>query len=214
MKPTYNAISPEGQKPFCITFDTFGFFARSIEDLQLLADAYHLTDDEPPAPMPVKGSKIAFIKTPLWPAAGLGTVDAMQKAFSIFERHGVGIEHVDLPAEFGDGPHLTRLFRIIARTSSRVAYLKEYLQDKTKLDPELHDAVANKNIPSNKIAVQALDEFAKIRSYFGEIALKYDVIITPSAVDEAPLGLNYTGDWTFNFLWTVNAHSPVLDRLN
>lgn len=33
MKPTYNAISPEGMKTCSITIDTFGFFARSMEDL-------------------------------------------------------------------------------------------------------------------------------------------------------------------------------------
>ena len=37
LKPTYNAISPEGTKTFSFTFDTFGFMARSVDDLQLLA---------------------------------------------------------------------------------------------------------------------------------------------------------------------------------
>ena len=33
MKPTHNGISLEGQKAFAPTFDTFGFFTRSAEDL-------------------------------------------------------------------------------------------------------------------------------------------------------------------------------------
>ncbi|PTD07630.1 Glutamyl-tRNA [Fusarium culmorum] len=42
MKPTFNAISIEGQKAFAPTFDTFGFFGRSIDDLKLLADVFSL----------------------------------------------------------------------------------------------------------------------------------------------------------------------------
>ena len=37
LKPTYGVVSPEGTKHFSNTFDTLGFFARSIEDLQLVA---------------------------------------------------------------------------------------------------------------------------------------------------------------------------------
>lgn len=64
-KPTYNAISPEGQKTFSTSFDTFGFFARSIQDLQLVADVFALKDDEPPRDLSLKEASIALIKTPI-----------------------------------------------------------------------------------------------------------------------------------------------------
>nr|ODN86714.1 hypothetical protein L203_03962 [Cryptococcus depauperatus CBS 7841] len=50
MKPTFSAISVEGQKAFSPSFDSFGFFARGIEDLQLLADVFALQDDKSSPP--------------------------------------------------------------------------------------------------------------------------------------------------------------------
>ncbi|TGO29197.1 hypothetical protein BPAE_0017g00020 [Botrytis paeoniae] len=47
MKPTYNAIPLEGQKICSISLDTLGFFSRSVEDLQLLADVFSLKDAHP-----------------------------------------------------------------------------------------------------------------------------------------------------------------------
>lgn len=65
MKPTYNAILLEGQKTFAPTFDTLGFFARSVEDLQLLADVFALTDDGPPRDIPLEDLSVALLKTPM-----------------------------------------------------------------------------------------------------------------------------------------------------
>jgi hypothetical protein len=36
------------------------------------------------------------------------------------------------------------------------------------------------------------------------MATKYDVLVTPSAADEAPVGLGDMGDAQFNFVWTVS----------
>ena len=77
MKPTYNAISPEGQKTCTMTIDSSGFFARSIDDLQLVADVFALTDDGPLKDISLKEARVAFIKTPVWPRAGPGTITDM-----------------------------------------------------------------------------------------------------------------------------------------
>ena len=89
MKPTYGAISTEGQKTCSITVDTFGFFARSMEDLQIFADVFALKDDEPPKDIPLIEARVAFMKTPVWPRAGPGTIAAFEKAAKILENHGV-----------------------------------------------------------------------------------------------------------------------------
>lgn len=43
-----------------------------------------------------------------------------------------------------------------------------------------------------------------MRPIFDKIAADYSAIITPSAVDEAPLRLNEMGSSVFNWFWTVN----------
>lgn len=51
MKLTWNAISREGLKIYSISLDTLGFFARCVEDLDLICDAFQIHDD-PPHPLP------------------------------------------------------------------------------------------------------------------------------------------------------------------
>lgn len=62
MKPSHNAVSPECQTTFSTTFDTFGFFARSVADLQLVANVFTLDDDDTPKDISLEDS-VALIKT-------------------------------------------------------------------------------------------------------------------------------------------------------
>lgn len=70
-KPTHNAISLEGAKAVAPTFDTIGFFARSIEDLELVADVFAQGDDESPTITELKDISVTVIKTPMWPRGDL-----------------------------------------------------------------------------------------------------------------------------------------------
>ena len=58
-----------------LTFDTVGFFARDVADIDLLANALQVKDDEEPRNevFELKGSRIAFCKSPLWTAAEQST---------------------------------------------------------------------------------------------------------------------------------------------
>jgi hypothetical protein len=44
----------------------------------------------------------------------------------------------------------------------------------------------------------------RIRVLINKLIESYTVILTPSVVDEAPLGLGDMGSATFNTLWTVS----------
>ena len=47
---------------------------------------------------------------------------------------------------------------------------------------------------SRKAQLEAYDGCARLRPVWDEIASRYDIVITPSVVDEAPLGITNTGD--------------------
>lgn len=85
MKPSLNAISPQGVKVVSFSLDTCGFFARSMEDLQLAAEVFGFATPHPTIPL-VRGFTIAFVKTPFWDMAGSGTIDAMSKAAEILAK--------------------------------------------------------------------------------------------------------------------------------
>lgn len=102
-QPTWNAISREGLAVYSLTLDTLGLYARSITDLQLLSSIFRLSDDTPiPAsPFQLKGAKIAFTKTHVWPKAGPGLKATWEKAKTLLESKGAVVEELEMPEEFG-----------------------------------------------------------------------------------------------------------------
>lgn len=204
MKPTYNAISSEGTKTFSITFDTIGFFARSIEDLQLVAEVLMIEDDEPPNDISLKEASVALIKTPMWPKAGPSTEAAMKQAADILQASGVRVEEIPLPPEIGGSEAFEQMQRIIMKREAQVALLREYRVDKTRIAPSIRRIVENSSNSTHKEQTHAEDTLASIRSVMDKLAANYSAIITPSAVDEAPLGLDDMGSPVFNTLWTAS----------
>lgn len=137
MKPTYNPISSEDQKTCSATIDTFGFLARSIEDLQLVGDVFALKDIVPPRDIPLKEARVAVMKTPMWHQAGSGTVAAIEKAAAVLESCGAKVEQVSFPLEFDDFNTLKRMHNAVTNSDAQTAFLKEYRMDKSKLHPAI-----------------------------------------------------------------------------
>jgi Asp-tRNA(Asn)/Glu-tRNA(Gln) amidotransferase A subunit family amidase len=128
----------------------------------------------------------------------------METAAAILKRHGVYVEEVSFPPEFSDAKALKRMFAVVTNSDAEAAFLREYRMDRTKLAPEIYDLVENRANYTRKERVQALDKYAYMRSIFDDIAANYTAIITPSAPDEAPLGLGDMGSAAFNYIWTVS----------
>ncbi|CAH0043789.1 unnamed protein product [Clonostachys solani] len=210
MKPTHDAISTEGQKVLAPTLDTFGFFARSIEDLRLIANIFGLKDDESPRDMPLKEISVAIMKTPMWSEAGPGTVAAMEKAAAILREGGVEVTEVPFPDEISDADALKDIQKKIIRGEGQAAFLREYRVDKANLSPQVCRLVENHSNYTRKELAEASDTYSQMRRSMNKLAENYSVILTPSAVDEAPLGLDDMGAATFNTLWT-GFHMPVIN---
>ncbi|KAJ5627579.1 hypothetical protein N7528_005006 [Penicillium herquei] len=194
MKPTYNAISLEGQK-------------SSAEDLQLLANVFALKDDElpPQEDIHIDQVSVAWIKTPMWSQAGPSTVAALEQAAAILQNLGARVEEIDLPPELADAEDLRRIQELITNAEARVSFLREYRIGKAELSPEIQNIVENVSNHTHEELVEASDTYARMRELVNNLAQNYSVILTPSAVDEAPLGLEDMGSATFNTLWTVGA---------
>jgi Asp-tRNA(Asn)/Glu-tRNA(Gln) amidotransferase A subunit family amidase len=101
-QPTWGSISREGLAQYSMTCDTLGLYSRSAEDLELLAGVFQLADDETvsPAQFNIKDSKIAFLKTHIWPKAGTGTKAAWDKAKSLLKNEGAIVNEIELPEAF------------------------------------------------------------------------------------------------------------------
>ncbi|KAL6408215.1 Glutamyl-tRNA(Gln) amidotransferase subunit A-like protein [Ilyonectria robusta] len=207
LKPTWNAISAEGQKVSSVTLDTFGFMSRSIEDLQVLADIFSLRDDDPPKEIRLNEARFAFVKTPVWPKAGAGTIAAMERAVQILKDAGATVEEVTLPSEFDN---LLSLQNQVLQAEAGVAFYREYNTRRDQISDKLADMARNIDTCSKKEFLRAFDIIASLRPKIDDIADQYTAIITPSSVDVAPVGIEWTGSSDFNGIWTA-LHTPVLN---
>ncbi|KAF6825196.1 amidase [Colletotrichum plurivorum] len=210
IKPTWNSISREGQKIYSLILDTLGLFARSVEDLQLLVDVFDLQDDEPvPERFEVRGAKFALLKTMVWPQAGPGTKDAMAKAAELLKAHGAEVKEIEFGPEVADLPkwHAT-----VLHSEGRVNFLPDYRTDKHRLHEFLVGHVDNVNKITRKAQVEAFDNIAIARPIVDRMLGRYDAVLVPSVVDEAPEGLGSTGSAAFNAPWTA-LHVPVVNLI-
>ncbi|KAF6826137.1 glutamyl-tRNA amidotransferase subunit A (amidase) [Colletotrichum plurivorum] len=205
-KPTWNAISPEGQKMSSTTLDTFALMARSVADLQKLADVFVLQDDEPSSTISLSGAKFAVVRSPVWPSAGPGTITALEQAIRILEGAGAQVEEVTLPCDFDD---ILEMQNQILEAEIGVAFLREYSTCPNQISNYVANIADTINTGSKRAYLRALDRVAALRPKMDEIADKYTAIITPSAVDVAPQGRG-TGSSDFNAMWTA-LHTPVVN---
>lgn len=81
--------------------------------------------------------------------------------------------------------------------------IADYLLDKDQLDPSLIGHVENSKNVSRKAQLESYDNCARLRPVWDDIANKYDAVITPSVVDEAPVGIQDTGSAAFCSMWTI-----------
>ncbi|KAJ7074898.1 glutamyl-tRNA amidotransferase subunit A [Mycena belliarum] len=205
-KPTWGAISREGVKICSLTLDTMGFFARSVADLELLAEAVKLEDDEKVhAPFKVVGAKFAVCKTHVWPKVGPGTVDALNLAVQLLRAQGAAVDELELPDEFAI---ITTAHQQVLQRDARTSFMSQYIRAKSQLDPQLIEFVENPI--SNRDYLTGLDVLASLRPKMDHILNAYAAILTPSAVDEAPEGLASTGSPALCGMWTA-LHVPVVN---
>jgi Asp-tRNA(Asn)/Glu-tRNA(Gln) amidotransferase A subunit family amidase len=207
-KPTWNSISREGQKIFSIINDTLGLYARSVADLNLLADVFALEDDQPPNPnILLKGLKIGICKTMVWPQAGYGLVNAMIKAIELLRSNGAIVTEIEFPEHLQDLPDW---YSTIFNSDGRTAFLPEYRLDKNRIADQLVGHVENRMKISRAAQLKAFDNIAAARPVVDDMLSQFDAVLTPSVPDEAPKGIESTGSAAFCQIWTV-LHNPVIN---
>ena len=205
MKPTWGAINREGLKMLALSLDTLGLFARSAEDLDLIADVFALEDRTPVMPFTLRGARIAACRSPAWDKTEPATREAFERGISLLREAGAEVEPLDLPPAFSSLPenHAT-----VMAGEAQVSFLSEIRAQPELLHEDL-TAMANNSKGVTKAAlVAAYDAAAQCRIAFDEIAAGFDAVLTPSARGEAPVG-TITGDAAVNAMWTL-LHVPVI----
>jgi Asp-tRNA(Asn)/Glu-tRNA(Gln) amidotransferase A subunit family amidase len=205
IKPTWNLLSREGARMSSITLDTVGWYGRSVEDLILVGTAYRLA--EYTAPVAVRGLRVGLCRSPVWQSIEPAGAAALESAAQRLADAGAIIDELVLPAPFD---RLAEAQSIIASSEGGASFLPEYVNAFAQLAPDLRAKVEN---PTGITREQRLASYAvadACRPMFDAMfGASLDVVLTPSAPGEAPLGLHTTGNAIFNRIWTL-LHVPCV----
>ncbi len=206
MKPSFAATSFEGARTFSPTLDTLGWFARSVEDLGLVAEALGVLRDGWRRRESAAGLRIALCRTPMWSEAEPAAQQVLLESAETLRRAGATIEDLDLGAPFDK---LNAWHDVVMQGDGQAAFLDLYLAFPELLHDEFKAKVENRLGITPRQLLEARDAIAAARPMFDAMATGYDAVLTPSAPGEAPQSLETTGMATFSRIWTA-LHVPCI----
>jgi Asp-tRNA(Asn)/Glu-tRNA(Gln) amidotransferase A subunit family amidase len=204
-KPTHGLVEGTGILPLQPFFDTLGYMARSVDDLQSFFSIASRSNqlmqwDRRRTP------KIALCKTYQWNEAQPETRYVLEQTAKQLAAQGIEVTEVELPSKFADlvAAHHTVLWKGISESLEA-----DYNAAKDKMSPRLVSIIEEGfKTPQEEYAKQR--KFAEeCRNSVNDIFGDFDAIICPSAPGEAPAGMG-TGDPIFQVVWTLLG-VPVLN---
>jgi Asp-tRNA(Asn)/Glu-tRNA(Gln) amidotransferase A subunit family amidase len=211
-KPSHGLIPRTGILPLSRTLDHVGVFARSLEDVALIAEVlvgYDQGDPDtrPRAQVPFRAvcaedppipPLLAFIKTPHWDKVEAGTKEAFAE---LAEALGDRMEEVEL---FSSAADTWAVHKTIMEAEMASNLEREWTRGRDKLSQALR-ALIERGRELRAVDYQAaLRAIGPVADSLDELFMeRYDAILTPSAPGTAPKGLSATGDPAFCTPWTL-----------
>ncbi len=200
-KPSWGLVPRAGVKSLSETLDTVGGFGRSVRDAALLGAV--LTGDTRLGAVPESdraAPRIGLCCTPEWPQADPDTQAAWaQAAAALAPQAGVLVD-VDLP---GECEGLLALQKAVMAFETARALSHERLSHRERLSERLRLLLdEGRAIPADE-HIARLSRRAAARRSVDALFERFDVLLAPSAIGEAPLGLAATGDPVFCRTWTL-----------
>lgn len=212
MKPTHGLIPRAGVLQLSRTLDHIGLFARSLDDLALLATelvGYDEADPDtrPRARIPFEAvlneappvePMFAFIKTPHWARTDADTKEAYAELVGSL---GDRVEEVELFASASDAWDWQRTI-MEAEMAANLEPL--WSRGRERLSERLRSLI-ERGAETRALDYQRiLRKLPALIGSFDELFTeRYDAILTPPALGPAPKGLASTGDPVFCVLWTL-----------
>lgn len=199
-KPSFGTIAVMGVKIISDSQDTLGVFARGIADAGLIVAAVS------GRPLPrldgaeLRAPRIGFCRSPVWRHADAPTAAAFESAIPRLAAAGARVGEVALPPPAED---LLEAQTTIVAFESWHALAYERTRHHDLLSATLATNLAAGGQVERAAYERACAIMAACRASVGQCFADWDVLLTPSAPGEAPLGLDDTGDPVFNSLWTA-----------
>ena len=199
-KPGFGILPTAGMKCFAWSLDTVGLFARTVAEVSDFAQAVSGQRIMAPAPREPGEWTIGVPSGYSWGETSASAQRAMARAIEVLGAAGARVVSCTLPSWAAEaftahdtvqGWEAARALALEMETGlERLSpLLREYLLASAEISDEAY-AVAQ--AVSRQARLQCSDWLAGI-----------DVLLTPSAPDEPPVGHASTGASTFNRAWTL-----------
>lgn len=204
-KPSFGLLNRHGVKPLADSLDTLGVFANNIRDAALLVGTISRRDD---LAHPGNGCapRIGIWRAANWSQAASESVLAVESAAQLFSAAGASVVDVQVRGEL---EVMNNLHRTIDLFESSQALSFEMFAHRDRLSEQMVARIEEGNRIKAADYERALQRTDGCLHELHDIFRAYDVLVAPSAVGEAPLGLGSTGDGVFNRAWTL-MHLPCI----
>ncbi|TBW41346.1 amidase [Siculibacillus lacustris] len=204
-KPTFGVLNRTAVKVLSDSLDTLGVVTRDVRDAAFvtaaLAERPGLAVAERVAP-----PRVGLFRTSRWALAEPATRAALDRTVAALAAAGVEVRDVAVP-EWFEGLWAAHDAVMGWETPRSLAYERDRLGDRlTAVTRRFLDTLAATTFADY---TAARDVARGRRDLLDELLSGCDVLITPAAPGEAPLGLGATGDPVFNKVWTL-LHGPCL----
>ncbi|MEG0244644.1 MAG: amidase [Pseudomonas sp.] len=195
-KPSYGLVSLEGVKPLAPSFDTAGWFGRSVRDLSLIAQVLIPGFPARPAESPLRS--LGFCRTARWDQVDKDVALALEAAMDTLRAAGHRVSEVVLPEGFARvfDDHL-----LINDCEGARSLAAELNRHPDKMSMEILDMFARAERTSWEQESAAKRRLAQLAPVLEEIFKPFDAVLGASCGIVAPLGLGATGPSDFIKFW-------------
>ncbi|MCC6981851.1 MAG: amidase [Bauldia sp.] len=209
-KPSHGLIPRTGILSISRELDTVGVFGRSVEDVALLGDVLAGYDPVDPDTAPVAAPelhRIATSKPPVRPDLVVAETYVSDRAEpatrqgleELTKALGEAASTVKLAESFAEAHVFLRNLMLAGMARSLAHY---YDHAKERLSPKMQAAIEEGRAVKAVDFIKARDWRVAFLNALDQVFHRFDAIVTPAAIGEAPVGLESTGDPAFCTLWS------------
>lgn len=197
-KPSFGLIDRTGVKVLADSLDTLGLFARTVDDITLVA-AYLSGRPALARIAPATAPRLAVFRSPCWHLADADAQHVFEQSLLTLARAGAVLQEIEDPGDFAAllSAHETVMnwevpralaFERLACAHALQPTTREGIAPVPGLTADTYDAARARAAAETHLWAQTLEGF--------------DALVTLPARGEAPIGLASTGDPIFNRAWT------------
>jgi amidase len=198
-KPTFGHLSFEGVHHGAETFDTLGIMARTLDDIGL----YHavLLGLKSPLASPAGSTtppRIGFCRTFRWGDIESSNQAAIAGAASTLASCGATVSELVLPDAFAEIYDLASRLFAVEYSRALAPERRQSPENLSRAMVAILDGAATVSAQEHAADLQRLDE---LKVLINPVLAEFDLVLTPTADGEAPMGHESTGPMTFSILW-------------